>query len=1321
MAEATSPRFCISLLGRLELTGPEGLVDLPSKKLAGLLAYLACTAPRPQPRDRLASLLWGSHFDTQAKQNLRQALFRLRKLLGEDALASDGELVSLNGAVVHCDVGRFEALIREGSRDALSAAADLYRGPLVDDVAVSEEGWCEWLTAERERLLQLALGAMVGLGEQELAAGRAEHALRAGQRAVALNNIREDAHRLIVRALAAEGRKAEALKHYQALVTLLKQELSAAPDAVTRSLVAELRSAQPPVKEAAERGLDSNGSTKDALNTGRPAARADESSSVLPAGSADPERRQLTIMACTIVGSPDAASPDPEDLRNRIGAFRKAVADVAARFDGFVAQYLIDGVLVYFGYPTAHEHDAERAVRAGLALMDAVGALKGDVPLQASAGIASGLVVVGEQAATAGTRQHIAVGEAPNLAAQLQAVAAPGGVVIAASTRRLVGRMFDFHALGANERKRLPPSVEAWQVRGETPGISRFEARRAGVLSSLVGRWEEMERLMLRWDQAKAGEGQVVLLSGEPGIGKSRIAESLLMKLEGDPQVIRYFCSPHHTHSPLYPIMTRLERAASFEPGSSASAKLDKLEALLKPIATNFSRDVALIAELLGVPADERYPPATASPQQKREMTLAALLDQLDRAAAEKPILIVFEDVHWIDPTSLDLLDRMVARIANLPVMLVVTFRPEFQPASIGEPHVTMLPLSRLGRRDSAGIIDGVTKGRTLPETVVEQVLARADGVPLFIEELISTLLESGLLREDSDRYVLDRALPPLAIPTTLHASLLARLDRLGSARLVAQIGSAIGREFPYTLLHAVSRLPEDELQDALAHLVASELVVRRGTPLDAVYTFKHALVRDAAYGTLLRNSRQQLHGQIAEAIGRLRPEAAEREPELLAWHCTWAGQAGPAVGHWRRAGEQSIARYANREAIGHFERALEQLGMLAPGEERDRLEADLRLAQAVPIIAVHGYGAQAVELCASRAKELGQHLPGWAGQFAVRRLAWNSHMLRHPMPRTISLARDLLSFAERSDDPVQTAIACRALGFSLLFAGELVEANPLLARGAIHADGVAATDFAAYGENPSILCRLGGGWVSSLMGSRDTALRMIGEGLARARASGNPHPISWALGILALVHKLRGDAPSTKRAAAEAVEVAGEHNLPQWRGFAELWLGWALGRLGEREEGLALLQVAQRRLRDTGAVLFTVMSNWVLAEAGVLAGRPETALEHLAAAQEHAERFDEGFMLAEIHRLHATALCALNAPASEREGRLRRALGIAQRQGARTWELRAAMDLARLWRDQGKRETARDLLVPVYGRFTEGFDTLDVKQAKALLDELAL
>ena len=587
-------RFGLSLLGRFELTGPEGIVDLPSKKLAGLLAYLACTAPRPQSREKLTSLLWGSHFDDQARQNLRQALTRLRKVLGQDALESDGEIVSLNPAVVLCDVSRFEDLVREGSRDALSAAADLYRGRLIDDVTVSEEGWNEWLTGERERLLELALGALVGLGEQELAAGRAEHALKAGRRAIALNNLREDAHRLVMQALVAMGRNAEALKHYQDLAALLKCELNAEPDAATRSLVAELRSTQlssgsPPHKEIAKPALSQPDLSSIAVlpaavmrleqkaNAGQPEARGDAAPSVVAVHPGSPERRQLTILVCNMVGStPLSARPDPEDMRDLIAAFHKVVAEVVARFGGFVAQYLGDGMYVYFGYPAAHEHAAEQAVRAGLALQDAVRTLKAasDVTLQARVGIATGLVVVGEQLGTGGTRQLVAIGETPDLAARLQAAAASGEVVIAASTRRLVGRMFDCRALGADEVTGLPQPVGAWQVRGETAGVSRFEARRAGALSPLVGRQEEIELLLRRWEQARLGEGRVVVLSGEPGIGKSRIAESMLVKLEGEQHTrLRYFCSPHHTHSALYPFIAQLERAASFESGSERQSE----------------------------------------------------------------------------------------------------------------------------------------------------------------------------------------------------------------------------------------------------------------------------------------------------------------------------------------------------------------------------------------------------------------------------------------------------------------------------------------------------------------------------------------------------------------------------------------------------------------------------------------------------------------------------------------------------------------------------------------------------------------------------
>jgi class 3 adenylate cyclase/DNA-binding SARP family transcriptional activator len=1025
---ASSPRFHLSLLGGFELTGPDGIVDLPSKKLAGLLAYLACTAPRPQPREKLSALLWGSHFDAQAKQNLRQALFRLRKLLGQDALEGDGEVVSLNAAVIQCDVGRFEALVREGSRDALSAAADLYRGRFIDDVTVGEEGWNEWLTGERERLFELALGAMVRFGEQELATGRAEHALKAGQRAIVLNNMREDAHRLIVQALAATGRKAEALKHYQGLVALFRRELNTEPDAATRSLVAGLRSIElpsgsPAVREIAKlppvADLPLVGDSEREVGAEGLSALTDSAAAGAAVSPDSSERRQLTIMACNIVDSMAlSARLDPEHMRDLITAFHKAIDDVVSRFDGFVAQYLGDGALVYFGYPAADEHDTEQAVRAGLTILETIRTLKASagVNLQARVGIATGLVVVGEQLGSGDIAKRVAIGGTPNLAARLQAAAPPGEVIIAASTWRLVGRMFDCRALAAIDVKGLPQPVEAWQVRGEAAGVSRFEARRASAQSALVGRQEEIELLLRRWDQAKLGEGRVVLLSGEPGIGKSRISETLLVRLEGEPHArLRYFCSPHHTQSPLYPLITQLEQAAGFEPGSDSSAKLDKLEALLRPTTKNLPRDVALIAELLGVPADERYPAVEVSPQQKREMTLTALLDQLVGAAAQGAVLILVEDAHWIDPTSQDLLERMVARVANLPVLLVVTGRPELRPNWVGEPQVSMLPLNRLGRRDSAGIIAGIARDKALPDAVVDRVLARADGVPLFIEELTSALIESGVLRETEEGYALDGPLPELAIPATLQASLVARLDRLASVKDVAQIGAAIGREFSHEMIAAVSALGPIALDAALERLTGSGLISRRGATSDPTYSFKHALVQDAAYATMLKSRRQPLHASIATVLVARFPAMAESQPEVVARHFTEGGFASEAIAYWLKAGRLACARSANREAVSSFERARILLETLPQSRSTLEQSCDVRI-ELRPVLLELGQSARMLE-CLREAEALADRLNDDRRRGLVYSFMTVVHSLAGEVDQAIAAGSRALEVAGRLDD----------------------------------------------------------------------------------------------------------------------------------------------------------------------------------------------------------------------------------------------------------------------------------------------------------------
>jgi len=1306
MDGAPPPRFGLALLGGFELTGPDGVVDLPSGKLAGLLAYLACTAPKPQPREKLSALLWGSHFDAQAKQNLRQALARLRKVLGPDALESDGEVVWLNAAAIMCDVRRFEALIREGSREALSSAADLYRGRLVDDVALSEEGWSDWLTAERERLLELALGALMGLGEQELAAGRAEQALKAGRRAVALNNLREDAHRLIVQALAVTGRKAEALRHYQDLTALLKRELNTEPDAATRSLVAELRSTQPPGRSPAVRTSE---------NTDNPAAGGDRASSVVAVRSGGSERRQLTIMACSMVDSMAlSARLDPEDMRDLIAPFHKAVADVVSRFDGFVAQYLGDGVLVYFGYPVAHEHDTEQAVRAGLAILDAVPRLKSasGATLQVRAGIATGLVVVGEQLGAGDVGHRVAIGETPDLAARLQTAAAPGAVVIAASTHRLVGKMFECRALGAGEVRGLPYPVEAWQVGGEAAGVSRFEARRVGELSPFVGRQEEIELLLRRWDQAKSGEGRVVLLSGEPGIGKSRIAESLLARLEGEPQArLRYFCSPHHGHSALYPFIAQLERAASFEPGSTATAKLDRLEALLKPNSRNVPRDLALIADLLSVPADERTPALAVSPQQKREMTLTALLDQLDGTAAQGPVLIVFEDVHWIDPTSLDLLDRTVVRVANLPVLLVVTARPELQPTWVGQPHVTMLPLSRLGRRDSAAIVAGVARDKALPDAVVEQVVAHTDGVPLFVEELTRTLLESGLLREMADRYVLDGPLPPLAMPTTLRASLVARLDRLGPVKDVAQIGAAIGKEFSHELIAAVSCLAPMDLDAALERLTASGLVSRRGTPPDATYSFKHALVQDAAYGTMLKSRRQPLHANIATALVERFPATAESLPELVAHHYTEAGLASEAIGYWRRAGQLAHARWANREAVISFEQALHLLKALPETRKTLELAVDLRVDVKTSLLPfgefqrIVGYLREAEGL--ARALDDQRRL----GELSVH-MCQTLALVGRPA-EAIEFGKNAKTLAESLADVPLQVMANLCLGGAHLRTGDYRRAEDLslkvlqLLEGELGRERFGLVGFAG-GTARGYLT-----WIFADQGKFTQGIAHGEEGLRLAESLDNPISLANMLWYFAYLQMARGDFHHAVRVLERGLALSREWNMPYFSAAHSGGLGYVYALWGRTAEGIPLLEHAVSAFETMGNRVAQCGVLMRLGEARVLANRLADALgcagRALTFARESGQRGDE-----------ARALCLLGNVTARRnrsdhaERHYREALALAEERGMRPLVAHCHLGLGKLYRRTGKREETQEHVATATTMYRDMGMTYWLEQAAA-------
>ena len=924
------------------------------------------------------------------------------------------------------------------------------------------------------------------------------------------------------------------------------------------------------------------------LGDSQPAAEARAIPGAVTAGEA--ERRQLTVMFCDLVGSTAlSARLDPEDLREVIAGYHRAVTQTVAGFEGFVAKYMGDGVLIYFGYPRAHEDDAERAIRAGLGLIDAVGRLNlKSVKLQARVGIATGLVVVGDLIGEGSAQEQAVVGETPNLAARLQGLAEPDAVVIAAGTRRLVGDLFEYRDLGAVEVKGIAAPVPAWQVLRPSVVASRFEALRGSALSPLVGRDEEIDLLLRRWVRAKAGDGQVVLISGEPGIGKSRITAALGERLAAEPHLrLRYSCSPHHQDSALFPFVDQLDRSAEFAREDPPAARLEKLEAVLARAAPD--EDVALLADLLCLPCSERCPLPNLTPQRKKERTLEALIRQIEGLARQQPVVMVFEDAHWIDPTSRELLDLAVERVRSLPVLLIVTFRPEFQPPWTGQPQVSMVALSRLDRRDRTALVEQIAGGKTLPDEVIGEIVDRTDGVPLFVEELTKSVLESGLLREEGDRYVLDRTLPPLAIPTSLHDSLMARLDRLASVRLVAQIGAAIGREFPYALLRAVSRLPEDELRSALARLVASELVFQRGRPPDAVYIFKHALVQDAAHGSLLRSARQQMHAQIAEALETQSREVMENQPEILAQHYAEAGLVEKSVACWGKAGRSSAARSAMAEAAAQLQKGLDQLALLPDTRERQRQELEFRSSLGAALHAVKGYAALETGKAYARARELWEQLGSPTEFLQIPYGQSNYHMGRGELDLARRLDEHLLRLSRERNDSAGLVLGHLSSGRDLTLVGRFTSSRSHFEEVITLYNPNSHRSFSHQEANyPHVASQAYSAIVLFCLGLADQALAQSSAAIAEALRLAHPPSLALSLSLGTLPLALAGDNLALDKRADQLVKVATEQGFPVWRAVGTVHRGWVMVGNGDVAEGVSLLRSGSATYRATGTEMWT-------------------------------------------------------------------------------------------------------------------------------------
>ncbi|MVT72072.1 AAA family ATPase [Bradyrhizobium cajani] len=1040
-----------------------------------------------------------------------------------------------------------------------------------------------------------------------------------------------------------------------------------------------------------------------------------------PAPPHDAERRHLTVMFCDLVGSTAlSARLDPEEMWEVIRAYRAACASVVAAYDGSIARFVGDGILVYFGYPRAHEDDAERAVRAGLDSISAIRRLKTgtDESFELRIAIATGLVVVGDLISGNALEEHATVGDTLNLAARLQSLAEPGVVVVASSTRRLLGDLFTFRNLGRREVKGISEPIAVWAVEGAIASESRFEAVRAARSIGFVGRKDEIEFVLSRQQLAWQGRGQMVLISGEAGIGKSRMVATLSESPAlGTHRRVRYQCSPYHTNSALHPFVAQLERAAGICSHDTPGQKFEKLEAMLALGTQQVAQATPLIAALLSIPAGDHCPPLGLSPAQQRRQTFAALLDQLEGLAREQPLLIVCEDMHWADATTLELFDLGIDRIRGLPILVLLTSRPEFEPSWLGLANVSLLRLDRLDRQDTRALVEQVTVGRQLPRQMMQQIIDKTDGVPLFVEELTKMVLESGLLVEDSGRYRLDSPLPPLAIPATLQDSLMARLDRLAPVKEVAQIGAAIGRDFSYALLRYVAGRDDRTLSAALGQLEEAGLLLCRGTPPEANYSFKHALVQEAAYESLLKSKRQVLHTRIGDVLREKFAAVAETEPEILAHHFTEAGLKEVALDWWRKAGQQALKRSAYSEAIAHFGKAVAMADELLdqPGRTMSRLH--LQIAYGRALRGSLGHSAPETVAAWTRARQLAADINDPVELAPVHSGLFNACLTHGELAPMRELADAIMGAADRQPlSPVAAVVAHWTGGVTCWFGGDYLNARTHLEQAlAIYgAEPDPATFRASALDLPFVIMRFLA-LVLWPLGETARARRLAAEAVS---TSGEKRALSQAN---ALVHRAVFDGLCggmlQQTETILALGLARDHTMPLYVAAGTYLNGLARWRAGVQMDGLMEMRRGWTLLHENDCYLCEPFWGMHVAVADAEAGQLETGLEILSELIAWAGQSGQHWLDAELHRAQGELLLR-RAPSddSRAEETLNRGLEIARHQQTKTFELRSALGLARLRKKNGRAGAVSDLLAPLLTEFGAERNLPEFEEAKELL-----
>jgi DNA-binding SARP family transcriptional activator/tetratricopeptide (TPR) repeat protein len=1300
-------RPILRLFGAFQLEFEAGkAVVLPTKKTKALLAFLAYHHKQPHERAKLAGLLWADSAETQARESLRQTLSLLRRALSgihADPLLTHGDTVALKSGVFSIDTIEFEQLA-EGEAADLDRAVQLCRGEFLEGFDLRAPEFETWLMSVRQQLNEKVIKALNRLLVHHIDAGNVERGISTATRILSLDPLLESAHRSLMELYGKQRRYADALRQYQICCEVLSQQLGVEPEAATTTLYRQIREQRNRPRDG-DTGLEKRKSqvqtpsTKDA-----------------PAGVPRMlEGRQITIMACDLFRLDAHSSQlDPEDLQPVLGAYKKTCIDIVSNFGGLVRKFSGDGMSVYFGYPQANEHSSEQAIRAGLALVDAIPRLDTAIAQQAQVrvGIATGSVLIGDLPEDADMTEAL-VGEAPKLATLLQSLARPGSVVIAATTRALVGDLFEYVPSEAVRSLGLAP---AWLVVGERESASRFDARYESRTIKFVGREDELELLLDRWQSAKAFPGRFELIEGEAGIGKSRLTRAFQERISGEPHHwLNFQCSPFHTNSPLYPLGRHIELVAGLSAKDTPDQKLGKLERTLAEMGSRSQDAVLYLAALLSIPVNDRDGPVKLNPAQLRRRILATLLAHVETLALRNPVIMMFEDAHWADASTLEFLSLLVERIRQLPVLVLVTYRPGLDVPWSSLDHVGTLSLRRLDDKYVRSIIREVSRDRLLPSEVATEIVRKADGVPLFVEELVKTVLESGATVVGAEPGEPDVPLRRPMIPASLRDSLMARLDQLASAKQIAQTGAVIGREFSQKLLASVAGIPTQQLEEGLVSLAESGLINAGGSSTERSYAFKHALIQDAAYETIPKSRRQNLHAAVARALLDADPDVAEIQPEVLAHHFTEARVSAEALGFWLKAGKFSDERSAHKEAIAHFERGLEVLrGVPLAGQERARWELLFLAAMGPSVMAIHGFGAIESQNVFRRAQDLLNDSTPFFERLQVLGGLWNIFAHRGEHAAALPIAQHCLELAQAAKGGLDRANS--QMGHSLALMGEFTAALHhfqlvVYYRSAKKDD---LTRFFLIDDHVLALT-----YMSRILWALGFPVRSVDAGreaIELARKMAHPPSIATALvgRLFMAVHGTPLEQASAQ--AREAIAFCEEHEFVLYQRWALFLYGALLVREGDIETGIEMMESSIAAAEASQNRVFRPFQLACVGSAYASLGNSERGLKMLDEAISMAEAHGEKQSLATLHRLRGEILSDLGLH-GDADQSFALALSVARGQGHRLEELRIAIAMVRRATAPDKAESARKFLKDIYSTFEEGHEFPDLRMARNLLD----